>query len=307
MTARRVAAALLVALVALVGCKKKPATDPATNPGLESIGGPPIFNDSPIPVPNSRTQAAGPSAEKVIAAFNRMADETNADKYPSLADLTGIGWKELPRGGTVTADATTRRADLDAAFDKYWAAQDTRPERVRQKMIRDRTDALTKQGVAPDQARQQAEKMHPPVRPIKVTTPTLEPGSRFMVEADVANGVKGDWTNNGPLVVTGSVRFTESFRIHTNGPLTVKLRGAVGALLLEANGSIHADLSELTAATVETKANGALLLRAGPSTRVVRMQPGAIPECVILSRGGGLKLEPVGGQTQPPRALVVSY
>lgn len=282
MTAYRVSAALLVVLAALAGCKKKPADGPAPTPA----------------------DAPGGNAERatVAPALDRMTADIGQDKMPfhALGKLAG----SLPK----PADAKAERAELDAAFTKLWAAWETFPERMRQKVIRDQTALLTKQGKTPDQARAQAEKQSQPLPPLKITAPNPKLVDRFFnrIEANVANGVRDEWDQNGGLSVAGSVQYSESLKIHCNGGLTVGLRGRVGVLTLHANGELIADLAELTAPVVEVMPNGPLLLRVGPGTTTVRVTGNAVGALILARGNGGLKVEGVD-ERSARQVAVVAY
>ncbi len=207
----------------------------------------------------------------------------------------------------MTADATGRRADVDAAFAKFWTPWAGRVERSRQKLMRDQIDQLVKQGTPPDKAREQIAKTWQPIPPLKVTTPNPDLHARFFnqIEAEVPNGVKGEWSQNGSLGVTGSVRFSESLKLHCNGDLTVQLRGDVGTLFLEANGAVSADLVEMRAPVVEASPNGMVFLRVGPGTHTVRLKGGGRDATILVRGNSGLKVE--GPNGQPAHGVVIAY
>jgi len=304
MVTTRVLAVLLAALIALAGCKRRPKDGP------EEDKGNPIDVRKVFGVDPGRPPAAdGPSAARVIEAFDKMADEINQDKFPSFWSLPGDD--RFPRAGgkgVAPVDAAARAADLEAAFGRFWAAWESRPERTRQKLVRQQAERLAQQGTPPDKAREQAEQAFRPVPPLRVTTPNPDLGGKPFnrIEADVANGVRGEWSQNGGLTVIGSVEFSESLRLHCNGDLTARLRGRVGTLDLHANGSVVADLADVQAPAVEVSPNGNLLLRVGPGTGVLRLAGGLQAATVVVRGNRRLKLEGTGGR-RVERVLVVHY
>jgi len=236
-------------------------------------------------------------------AFDKMAEDIGQDKVPFSAL-----WELVPRlpkpatVGGIGLDATAQRTEIDASFAKLWTVWGTFPERIRQKLIRDHTDRLTKQGMTPDAARAEAEKRNQPIPPLKVTAPNPDFRSGFLVftssiEADVSNGVKDEWSTNSFLRVNGSVQYSESLRLHCNGILTSRLRGQVGMLELHANGDVIADLVELNAPVIKVQANGNLLLRVGPGTNTVQVENVSLSSTILTRGNSGLKVE--GAQEHP--------
>jgi hypothetical protein len=104
--------------------------------------------------------------------------------------------------------------------------------------------------------------------------------------------------------VTGSVQYSESLQLQCNGSLTAKLRGRVGTLSLDANGSVIVDLVELNAPVVEVHVNGGLFLRVGPGTNTVRLSGNAMSGTILTRGNSGLKVEGAGGHDQ---LAVVAY
>jgi hypothetical protein len=296
MNTRCVAAALVVVLVALAGCKKKPAT----NPGGAPQDPPPQTGPAPMGAP----------ARLLTDAFGKLGDAIAQDKIPAYDfgfDKLAEYLPEPPAPGRVRADLTARRTEIDESFGKFWAVWDTFPERMRQKVIRDRIALLVKQGTTPDAARAQAEKQAPPLPPLKITTPNLDLRDKFFdrIDADV-KGASDTWRHNGGLTVTGAVEYSEALQVNCNGDLTLKLRGRAATLALHANGRLLADAIELNAPVVAVAPNGPLLLRVGPGTRTVRLD-GNVVGGLILARGNpGLKVE--GADERFARTLaVVAY
>jgi hypothetical protein len=258
-----------------------------------------------VPGVPAATTNAGP-AGKVVAAFDQMAREIEQDKWPSFWVLNGDGPRQRPKG-LVVQDATAGRADVEAAFGRFWTAWESRRERIRQQLIRKRIEELTKQGTPPDKAKEQAEQALRPIPPLRVTTPNPDINAPFFtqIEADVADGVKGDWSQNGGMSVSGSVRFSESLRLHCNGDLSARLRGRAEKLVLFANGSLVADLADLQAPMVEAQPNGTLFLRLGPGTDVLKLDGNALPATVLVRGNPGLKVE--GANNTDPRCVVINY
>ncbi len=293
MLAYRAFAMLLVVLVALAGCKKKPADGTANTPAILEITGP-----------------HRPAAVRTMTdTFDRMTEEIGQDKMPfhSLGNLAERMPKPATPGG-IGLNATPQRAELDASFAKLWAAWETFPERMRQKVIRDQTALLMKQGMTPDKAQAQAEKQNQKLPPLKITAPNPDFRDKFFtqIEADVKDGEKDFWTQNGGLRVTGSVEYSESLRIHCNGGLTVGLRGRAGVLTLQANGELIADLVEMNAPVVEVMPNGPLFLRVGPSTNTVRVTGNAVGAVILIRGNTGLKVEGVE-ERSPRNVAVIAY
>ncbi|MBN9119652.1 MAG: hypothetical protein J0I06_10940, partial [Planctomycetes bacterium] len=240
MIAHRASAGLLVALVVLVGCRKKPADGPDDAPGAFTPGQAPTGSMSP--------------AQKVIAAFDQMTKEMEQGGGPTFGTVARSA--DVPgHGDTAVVDASGVRPAFDGAFGQFFTAWDSRAERVRQSLVRRRIEELTKQGVSPDRAREQAEQAFRPVPPVRVTTPNPDLNDPFFsrIEAEVAGGVKGIWSQNGNLSVGGAVQFSELLRLQSNGDLTVRLRGRAERLDLHANGNLVADLLEVQAAVVEVR------------------------------------------------------
>jgi len=296
MIACRVSAPLLVALIVLAGCKKKPAGGPEdTQPdGVPVLS---VLGVAPAP------GATGP-AVKMVAALDQVTREIEQDKPPSFWALMGGPVK--PKG-LVAVDATAGRADLDAAFGRFWAAWESRPERIRQSLVRQRVEQLTKQGVPPDRAKEQAEQAFRPLPPLRVTTPNPDLDKQYFtrIEADVAGGVQGIWSQNGGMNVSGTVEFSELLRLQCNGDLSARLRGRVGKLDLHANGSVVADLADLQAPVVEARPNGNLFLRLGPGTGVLKLDGLAVTATVMVRGNPGLKVE--GKIDRDPRVVVIHY
>lgn len=92
MTAYRAFTMLLIALAALAGCKKKPAT----NPELQNVAGPNV----PIPDLLDSVPEPGLSADEVIAALNHLAEGMNAGQRPSFEELTHLDWRGVQKGPT---------------------------------------------------------------------------------------------------------------------------------------------------------------------------------------------------------------
>jgi hypothetical protein len=225
-----------------------------------------------------------------------MAADIAQDKMP-FHDLGKLA-ESLPKPakpGGVCLDLAAQRAEIDPSFAKLWAAWETFPERMRQKVIRDQTALLMKQGKTPDAARAQAEKMGQKLPPLKITAPNPDFRDKFFtqIEADVKDGVKDFWTQNGGLSVTGSAEYSESLRIHCNGGLTAQLRGRANPLTLQANGALIADLVEMNAPVVEVMPNGPLFLRLGPGTNTVRVTGNAAGALILTRGNSGLKVEGV--------------
>jgi hypothetical protein len=289
----------LLVLAVLAGCGKR------SRDGGDTRGGPNILGVA-IPGGNPTTR---PSATKVIEVLDGMTVMIGQDKH-SLFSLRKVAGelpanKLAPNAAGVGLDGSAERDRIDAAFAKFWDALEKLPEARRQARVRQRAEVLTKQGVAPDKARAEAEKTNPAPPTYRLTTPTdpdfgiLSPG---LIQAQVADGVRANWSLNGSMRVVGEVRFRESLRVHPNGDLTVRLKGQAGKLELSANGDVTADLVDLRAPVVEVSPNGGLLLRVGPETTIVRIQ-GGVHGGLILARGNPqLRVE---GSSDPTRQVAV--
>ena len=95
--------------------------------------------------------------------------------------------ESLPKPATpggIALNVTAQRTEVDASVSKMLAAWETFPERMRQKVIRDQTALLVKQGKSPDAARIQAEKQSQPLPPLKVTAPNPELDGKFFTRID---------------------------------------------------------------------------------------------------------------------------
>lgn len=286
MSVRRASAVLLVALIALVGCKKKRGGDPEDAP---PTGG-----------------SAAPASPQVITALRQMTREIEEDKAPAFWVLAGDTVPKRPNG-LIEVDATGWRANIDTEYARFWTAWESRPERIRQQLIRQRVEQLTKQGAAADKAKQQAEQALPPLPPLRVTTPNpdLDKPVFNRIEADVAGGTKGIWSQNGGLSVDGTVEFSELLRLQCNGDLSVRLKGRIGKLDLHANGSLVADLADLQAPVVEVRPNGNLFLRLGPGTGVLKLDGNGVTAAVMVRGNPNLKVE--GVNNPDPRIVVIRY
>jgi hypothetical protein len=242
----------------------------------------------------------------VVAAFDQMTKEIEEDKWPSFWALSGGGPFQGPKE-VVVRDATAGRANVEAAFGRFWTAWESRPERIRQQLIRKRIEQLTKQGTPQAQAQEQAEQAYRPAPPLRVTTPNADINRPFFtrIEADVANGVRGDWSQNGGMNVSGSVQFSESLRLHCNGDLSARLRGRAEKLVLFENGNLVADLVDLHAPLVEAQPNGALFLRLGPGTSVLKLDGNARHATILVRGNPGLKVEHANAAA--PRWVVINY
>jgi hypothetical protein len=283
MITRCVSAVLLVALLALVGCKK----------------GEPAGGDE-----GAVTKRAG-DVDGVVLYLDELARESEQDKAPMFGPL--VGDRQRPQSGApVTLDATAGRAEIDAAFGRFWTAWEARPDLKRKALIRTRIETLTKKGTAPDKAKEEAERAFPRDPPLLVTEPTPLLDARVnRITAQVTGGTRGIWSQNGGLNVDGSVQYSELLRIQVNGQLSARLKGRAERLELHANGNLVADLTELLAPTVEVRPNGHLFLRIGPGTGTLKVD-GNIVSATVLVRGK-TDLKIVGADNRSPPVVVVNY
>lgn len=301
MTAYRASAVWLVVLTALVGCKKKPAGTGDAAPAGDPNGRiEPATPGGPVAILPS------PTAGKVTAWLDRMADDIEHDKVSGF-EARLDSQLPAPVAGVSAVDATAVRPALDASFARFWAAWETRPERTRQKNVLDLTDTLTKQGMPPDKAKERAEQSIRPLPPLQVTTPNPDFAGKFFnhIEANVPDGVTGDWTAPTLTRVAGAVRFSASLRVGSNGGVTLKLRGQVGTLTVDPVVDVFADLLELDAPVVELRAKGTTFLRVGPKTKTVRLLGNVINATVFAPAKSGLKLE--GAEATHRGVVVVWY